>query len=157
MNGNNLAADKRRDETERMNRLLKLYLKYYNKKLDNVAMHEILDKLFSDIKVMLSPDEDPDEDLYEYVKDLTVYVDNHIDRPTNESRGKLLEFARVKKIINEYSTKILQARRNKKKSRKTAQTLKNMNNNDDDDEMGDLISGMKSTRIRGGTRKVRKH
>jgi hypothetical protein len=156
LNANTLAAEERKAKVERMNNLLKLYLKYYDTKLENRELHEILDKLFLKIQELLEPNEEnPGEDLYEYIEDLTEYVDEHIDKPTNESRATLLQFARIKKILREYSKDILHALRDKKESRAKAQALmENMNN---DDSMRNLISGMSRTGIRGGTRKLRKH
>jgi hypothetical protein len=149
-NANTVAAEERKSKTEKLNKILKLYLRYYNK--DNTRLHHILDQVFLGIREILEPDNDaPDEDLYEYIDDLTEYVDDHINSRNSEDKEKLKQFARVKKVINQYSKQVLQAVRTKKQ----AQTLiAEMNN---DDEMGNLISGMQSTRIRGGTRKVRKH
>lgn len=156
LNTNTLAAEERKNKIERMNNLLKLYLKYYDNKIDNSALHEILDKLFLRIREILEPDEEnPHEDLYDYIEDLTDYVDEHLDRPTDEARAKLLEFTRIKKVLRQYSKEILHALRNKKENRAKAEALmENMNN---DDSMRNLISGMSRTGIRGGTRKMRKH
>lgn len=149
-NAYTVAAEERKSKTEKLNKILKLYLRYYNK--DNTRLHEILDQVFLGIREILEPDEEnPDEDLYEYIDDLTDYVDDHINSSNSEDKEKLKQFARIKRVINQYSKQILQAVRTKKQ----AQTLMAEMNNDD--EMGNLISGMKSTRIRGGTRKVRKN
>jgi len=156
LNANTLAAEERKAKVERINNLLKLYLKYYDTKIENKELHEILDKLFLRIRVMLEPaEENPGVDLYEYIEDLTEYVDEHIDTPTNQSRAKLLLFARIKKVLRQYSKEILHALRNKKEALANAEALmENMNN---DDSMRNLISGMSRTGIRGGTRKMRKH
>lgn len=156
LNANTLAAEERKAKIERMNHLLKLYLKYYDTKIENSALHEILDVLFLRIREILEPaQENPHEDLYDYIEDLTDYVDEHIDKPTDEARAKLLQFTRIKKLLRQYSKQILHALRDKKEDKAKAEALMEHMNNDD--SMRNLISGMSRTGIRGGTRKLRKH
>lgn len=158
--GNTLAADKRMREIERINNILKTYLKYYknilkNKKKDeafNRKLLPILDQIFSEIqaKGILNSEENlDDEDLDDYIERLTEYIDtigDYVDSDNSQSRNALKNFATIQAVLNRHSKRVSNVFNSKNKADNSL------------DELAGLFG--RSTTLgdkKGGTRKLRKH
>ena len=156
-NRNTLAADKRMREIEKINNILKTYLKYYrnilkNKKKDKIfnnKLHPILDQIFSEIRVKgIILDED-DEDIDDYIESLTDYIDtigDFINSDNSKSRNALKKFATIQTILDRHSRSVNSVLNSKDKGHNSLEELAG-------------IFGRSTTLgpKKGGTRKVRKH
>ena len=160
---------------EKINDLLKLYLNYYKTQLGiensnnnsnnsnnnsgygnqgNQELQMELENLFLGIREQLDPkEENPEDGLYDYIKNIADYIDKHIDNKTAIPTNKIKQLIVVKKMLHKHIKPILHALHDDKDDHKK---VVNMMDDIEDDPMGNLVGLMKKVSV-GGTRKQRKH